>query len=135
MVFIAGALVSGRIAPLAIAIVLLGAVYVIPGVDGALPVSIYAGALLLTAELAWWSIDERVPARVELGTRDKRLAALLAVVAGGTAAAALVQLAASTDSERSPTATTIAVAAALACLAVVALLGRARGLGGTKTNA
>jgi hypothetical protein len=129
LLFVTWALVSGRVTPLAIAIGLLGAIYVIPGMDGALPAPVYAGALLLMAELAWWSIDERVPAHVERGTRARRLAALLAVVACGTAAATLVQLAANADTARSPTATAIAVGAVLACLAVVAVLGRARGLG------
>jgi hypothetical protein len=104
----------------------LGTIYVIPEGDRAIPASIYGGALLLIAELAFWSLDERAPGRVEPVTATPRLLGILAVVATGVAAGALVLLASESDVARSPARTAAGVGAILACIAVLALLARAR---------
>ena len=87
------ALLTGRFWPVGLVLVLLGTIYVVPGGDRAIPAPIYAGALLLIAELAYWSLDERGPGRIEPGTAMPRLLGTLAVVVIGMAAAALVLLA------------------------------------------
>jgi hypothetical protein len=118
------ALVSGRVTPISVALLLLGAIYVIPEGDRATPAPIYGGALLLTAELAFWSLDERAPGRVEPGTGTTRLVGVLVVMATGVAASALVLLASEADTARSPAGTAAGAGAILACIAVLTALAR-----------
>ena len=108
------------------ALLLLGATYLVPEGDRAIPAPIYGGALLLIAELAYWSLDERAPGRVEPGTAAPRVIGILAVVATGVAAGALVLLASEPEVARSPARTAAGVGAILACIAVLAVLARAR---------
>jgi hypothetical protein len=92
--------------------------------DASTPVS--AGALLLTAELAWWSIETRVPAwsQPELGAL--RAATVLLVCAGATVVSALVALAASASVGGGTVLELTGVAAAIGALAVVAWVARSR---------
>ena len=83
-------------------------------------------ALLLIAELAYWSLDERAAGRIEPGTTTPRLLGILAVVATGIAAAALVLLASESDVARSPARTAAGFGAILACVAVLGTLTRSR---------
>jgi hypothetical protein len=57
----------------------------VPGHGGsAITVALYGSGLLLTGELAQWSLDERTPERVLAGASAPRLVAMLAVaVAAG----------------------------------------------------
>ena len=73
---------------------LLGAIY--PDGMQSLPGPVYAGLLVLTAELAFWSLDERGPGRVEPGAGAPRLRGIIAVTATGVAASALARLRGST---------------------------------------
>ena len=107
-------------------LVVLGTIYVVPGGDRAIPAPVYAGALLLIAELAFWSLDERAPGRIEPGTARPRLLAILAVVAVGVAAAALVLVASESDVARSSARTAAGFGAILACVAVLSALARSR---------
>ena len=66
-----------------IALLLLGALHVIPDGDPSIGTVIYGSCLLLTAELAYWSIDEHGHRPVEPGVFAPRLLAILAVVAAG----------------------------------------------------
>jgi hypothetical protein len=102
----------------------MGAIYVVPEGDRAIPAPIYAGALLLIAELAFWSLDECAPGRVEAGTATPRLIGILGVVVIGIAAGALVLFASESDVARSPARTAAGVVAILACVAVLAALER-----------
>ena len=117
-------LFSGRSWPVGLVLVLLGAIYVVPEGDRAIPAPIYAGALLLIAELAYWSVADRAAGRLEPGTVIPRLLGILAVVVTGGAAATLVLLASDSDVARSPARTAAAVGAILACIAVLGLLAR-----------
>ena len=119
-------LLADRPWPAFVALVLLGAIYVVPEGDRAIPAPIYGGALLLIAELAYWSLDERAPGRIEPATATPRLLAILAVVATGIAAGALVLLASESDVARSPARTAAGVGAILACVAVLGTLARSR---------
>lgn len=105
---------------------MLGTIYVVPEGDRTTPAPIYGGVLLLIAELAFWSLDERAPGRVEPGTAMPRVIGILAVVATGVAAGALVLLASESDVARSPARTAAGVGAILACVAVLAVLARSR---------
>ena len=118
------ALLAGRAWPVCLVLVLLGTIYVIPEGDRAIPAPIYAGALLLIAELAYWSVADRAAGRLEPGTVIPRLLGILAVVVTGGAAATLVLLASDSDVARSPARTAAAVGAILACIAVLGLLAR-----------
>jgi hypothetical protein len=122
---VAAGLATGLVTPLLAALVLLGAIY--PEGGQAIPAPIYAGALLLTAELAFWWLDERDAGRVEPGTGTPRLLGIVAATATGVAAAALVLLASEIDTARSPLATTAGVAAVLGSVAVLLVLARLRG--------
>ena len=118
------ALFAGRSWPVCLVLVLLGAIYVVPEGDRAIPAPIYAGALLLIAELAYWSVGDRAAGRIEPGTAPPRLLGILAVVITGVAAATLVLLASDSDVARSPARTAAAVGAILACVAVLGALAR-----------
>jgi hypothetical protein len=119
---VAAALATGLVTPVFAALVVLGAIF--PEGEHAIPAPIYAGVLLLAAELAFWALDERAPGRVEPGIGAPRLLGILAVTATGVAASTLVLLAAETDTTRSPAATAAGVAAILGFVAVlVALAG------------
>ena len=109
------ALAAGSSAPIPFALLLLGAIYTIPEGDRAVAAPIYGSALLLTAELAYWSLDERVRQRVQAGVFTPRLLAILAVAAGAIPASALALIAADAEVTRSP-ATTAACAAAISAL-------------------
>jgi hypothetical protein len=86
---------------------------------------LYAGGFLLVAELAWWSLEPRVPAWVERGTALRRLAGVLLACAGGSIVAALVVIAAGVPIHGGFGLELAGVLAATAALAVVA--GVARG--------
>jgi hypothetical protein len=122
---VAAGLATGLATPLLASVVLLGAIY--PEGGQAIPAPIYAGALLLTAELAFWWLDERDAGRVEPGTGTPRLLGIVAATATGVAAAALVLLASEIDTTRSPLATAAGVAAILGSVAVLLVLARLRG--------
>jgi hypothetical protein len=121
------ALAAGRSSPIPFALLLLGAIYAIPGGERTIAAPIYGGALLLTAELAYWSLEERVRQRVQAGVFRPRLLAMLAVSAGAIPLSALVLAAAEADLARTPLTTAAGAAAVVGCLALLAALaGRER---------
>ena len=120
------ALAAARSAPIPFALLLLGAIYAIPEGERAIAAPIYGSALLLTAELAYWSLDERVPHRVHAGVVRQRLVAILAVSAAAIPPSALVLIAAEADVARSPALTAAAAAAIVACVALLTALARVR---------
>jgi hypothetical protein len=120
------ALTAGRSAPIPFALLLLGAVYAIPRGNRAIPAPIYGSVLLLTAELAYWSLEERVRKRVQAGVLAPRMLAILAVAAASIPASALVLVVAQADVGRSPALTAAGAAAVVACVALVAALARLR---------
>jgi hypothetical protein len=109
-----------------IALLLVGALHVIPDGDRSIGTVIYGSALLLTAELAYWSIDEHGGRPVEPGVFVPRLLAILAVVAAGIPASALVLMAADVDISRSPASTAAGATAIVACVALLAAMARRR---------
>jgi hypothetical protein len=120
------ALAAARSAPIPFALLLLGAIYAIPEGERAITAPIYGSALLLTAELAYWSLDERVRQRVQGGVFAPRLLAILAVSAAAIPPSALVLIAAEADVARSPALTAAAAAAIVACVALLTALARVR---------
>ena len=120
------ALAAARSAPIAFAVMLLGAIHTIPGGDRAIATPIYASALLLTAELAYWSLDERVRQRVQAGAYTPRLLVILVVALATAPASALVLIAAEADVGRSPALTAAGAAAVVACVGLLAALARLR---------
>ncbi len=87
---------------------------------------LYAAGFLLAAELAWWSIEPRVPAWTEHGTALRRVAAVAGACAGGSALAALVVLAAGAPLHGGIGLELVGVTAATAAVAVVAAVARSR---------
>jgi len=85
---------------------------------------VYAAGLLLTAELAWWSIEQRVPAWSQPGVALRRLLVIVALCAAGAALAALIVVAAGSPLEGGVGLELVGVAAAVAAVAVVAALAR-----------
>jgi hypothetical protein len=83
-----------------------------------------AGALLFVAELAWWSIEPRVPAWAETALPPLRLAGVLAVCAAGALLAALVLVVASSRLTGGVLLELVGVLAAISALAVVAWVAR-----------
>ena len=120
------ALTAGRTAPIPFALLLLGAIYTIPDGDRAIAAPIYAGGLLITAELAYWSLDERVRRRVQAGVATPRLLAILAVAAAAIPSGALVLIAAEADVSRSPAVTAAGAAAVVSCIGLLTALARVR---------
>jgi hypothetical protein len=120
------ALTAGRTAPIPLALLLLGGIYGIPDGDRAIAAPIYGGGLLLTAELAYWSLDERVRRRVQAGVATPRLLAILAVAAAATPSGALVLIAAEANVSRSPVLTATGAAAIVTCIGLLTALARVR---------
>jgi len=116
------ALIPASSAPIPFALLLLGAIYTIPHGDRAIAAPIYGSALLLTAELAYWSLDERVRQRVQADVATPRLLAILAVTTAAIPVSALVLIAAEADVARSPASTAAGATAIVACVALLAAL-------------
>jgi hypothetical protein len=87
---------------------------------------LYAAGFLLAAELAWWSIEPRVPAWAEYGTTARRLGVVVTACAGGAVLSALVVLAAGAPLHGGLALELVGVAAATAALVVVAAVARSR---------
>jgi hypothetical protein len=87
---------------------------------------LYAAAFLLVAELAWWSLEPRVPAWAEPGTALWRLVTVLLACAGGGIVSALVVIAAGAPIHGGFGLELAGVLAATAALAVVAVVARTR---------
>lgn len=121
---LAAALASRSWPPIALAVVVLGALYVLPDGDRALPAPLYAAALLVMAELAFWSIETGLRLRAEPGADAPRLAAALAVAAGSVPIGALALAAGGADADRSVALTAAGAAAVVACGAVFVVLSR-----------
>jgi len=117
-------------AALALGVVLLGAEQALrlelgPGtVDPWTP--LYAAGLLLTAELAWWSIEPRVPAWSDTAVVLRRLGAITGVCVVAAVVAALIVLAAGAPFRGGLGLELVGVVAAVAAVAVVAGLARVR---------
>jgi hypothetical protein len=122
------ALVTGSSVPIPCALVLLAALYAIPGGERAVWAPLYGAGLLLCAELAYWSLESRVAQVVHGDVVAPRLLAILGVVAASVPAGALVLLAAESDLGRSPALTAAAALALAACAGLLAVLAKA-GLG------
>ncbi|MDX6514060.1 MAG: hypothetical protein QOE36_3564 [Gaiellaceae bacterium] len=93
MLFLAVGL-SGRPSVVPLALVALGAEYLAAwgasgaGVDGRAPV--YGGALLLVAELAYWSLETDAPTVDDPAVRTRRLGSVAALAGSGAAVGALL---------------------------------------------
>jgi hypothetical protein len=85
---------------------------------------LYAGAFVLVAELAFWSIERRIPAWSERGPAERRLAYLAGTSAGAAVVAAVVLVAAAASGGGGIGLEAIGVAATIAALALVAVLVR-----------
>lgn len=85
---------------------------------------VYAGAFVLVAELAFWSIERRVPAWSEPGLVERRLAYLGGSSAGAAAVAGLVLVIAAASGGGGAALEAIGVAAAIGALVLVAVLAR-----------
>jgi hypothetical protein len=123
------ALAAARSTPIPFALLLLGAMYAIPDGERAIAAPIYGGALLLTAELAYWSLDERLRQRVQAGALAPRLLGILAVSAAAIPASALALIMADADVARSPATTAAGAAAVVACVALLTALAGVRSSG------
>jgi hypothetical protein len=123
------AVVTGRSAPIPCALLLLGALYAVPDGDRAVWAPLYGGGLLLCAELAYWSLEERRAQPVFGDVVTPRLVSILLVAAASVAAGALVLLAGEADVGRSPATTAAASLAVAACAGLLVLLVRARASG------
>lgn len=85
---------------------------------------VYAGAFVLVAELAFWSIERRVPAWSEPGLAERRLAYVAGASAAAAALAGLVLVAAAASGGGGVALEAIGVAAAIGALVLVAALVR-----------
>ena len=83
-----------------------------------------AGFLLLVAELAWWSIEPRVPAWSEPWLAPLRLVSVLAVCSSGAVLAGIVLVVASSQVGGGVVLELVGVLAAISALAVVAWVAR-----------
>jgi hypothetical protein len=114
--------------PLVVGLVCLGADQAVRLATGPSRVDpwtpVYAAAFLLTAELAWWSIEPRVPAWSDWEVLVRRLAAIASWCVGGALLAALVVLAAGAPLTGGVGLELVGVAAAVTAIAVVAVVAR-----------
>jgi hypothetical protein len=126
IVFLGLGLSTRRSAAIPIALLVLGALHVIPDGDRTIGTVIYGSGLLLTAELAHWSIDEHGRRPVEAGVFAPRLLAILAVVAVGIPPSVVVHVVADVDISRSTASTAAGATAIVACVALLAAMARRR---------
>jgi hypothetical protein len=115
------AVVTRRAAPIPFALVLLGSLYAIPEGDRVVWAPVYGGGLLLSAELAYWSLEARVAQVVYGDVTAPRLAAVVLVSAASVPAGAPVLLAAEAGIGRSPATTAAAALAVAACAGLLAV--------------
>jgi hypothetical protein len=87
----------------------------------------YAAAVLLVAELAWWSIEPRVAASSQPEALVRRLLTLVGICAGAGLLAALLVLVAGAPLEGGVGLELVGVAAASAAVGVVAAVARRPG--------
>lgn len=92
--------------------------------DEATPLT--AGALLLAAELAWWSIEPRVPAWAEPGVAVRRVGTVMSTCVAATIVSAVVVVAAGAPVGGGTLLELAGVVAAVTALAVVAWVARPR---------
>jgi hypothetical protein len=115
-------------APLVLGIACLGAEQAVRLTDGPSSVDpwtpVYAAGFLLAAELAWWSIEPRVPAWSDLEVLVRRILTIAVCLVGGALLAALVVLAAGAPLRGGVGLELVGVAAAVAAIAVVAAIAR-----------
>jgi hypothetical protein len=90
-------------------------------VDEATP--LVATGLLLVAELAWWSVEPRVPAWGQAGVLARRVGTLVLTCAGALVVSAVVVVAAGAPVTGGTVLELLGVVAATAALAVVVLVG------------
>ena len=83
---------------------------------------VYAGAFVLVAELAFWSIERRVPAWTEGGLAERRLARLAGVSAGAVVVSGLVLILGAASGGGGVALEAIGVVAAIGAIALVAVL-------------
>jgi hypothetical protein len=83
-----------------------------------------AGALLLVAELAWWSIEPRVPAWSQPALASRRLLTVLVACAAASAVSAVVLVASGAPLRGGVGLELVGILAATAAVAVVAFVAR-----------
>jgi hypothetical protein len=89
---------------------------------------VLGGALLLCAELAWWSIEPRIPAWSQPGLALRRVAAIVALCLVGAGLGAVLLVAAGSSLSGGVPLELAGVLAATAAVAVLAWVAR-RGVG------
>jgi hypothetical protein len=115
-------------APLVLGIACLGAEQSVRLATGPSTVDpwtpLYAAGFLLAGELAWWSIEPRVPAWSDWQLLVRRLSAIAGCCVGGALLAALVVLAAGAPLTGGVGLELVGVAAAVTTIAIVAVVAR-----------
>jgi hypothetical protein len=125
-----GGLLARWSAALAVGVALLGAQQAVrlslgpDALDTWTP--LVAGALLLVAELAWWSIEPRVPAWSQPLLAGRRLLTVLVACAGASAVSAVVLVASGAPLSGGVGLELVGILAATAAVAVVAFEARSR---------
>ncbi len=131
LVVLAGGLVLSIPFTVPVAIVFLGAEYVaIVGfetdtLDTRAP--LVAGALLAVAELAYWSLELKLPVADEAGTSLRRVALIAGLVLGVLALGAVLLALVEAVSAGGPAVDMLGAAAALGALALLAFAARSTG--------
>ncbi len=129
---LAAGLTGGWSSPVGVGLALLGAEYAVfftagpSGVDVWTP--LYAAGFLLAAELAYWSLEQRVPAWADPAVLVRRLVLLLACGAGAAALAAAMIVAAGASVGGGLGLEVVGIVAAVAVLTLVAAVARIGGL-------
>jgi hypothetical protein len=126
--FLVAGLVLRWSGALAVGVALLGAqqatrlAFGPDALDEATP--LIAGALLLAAELGWWSIEPRIPAWAQAGVAVRRVLTLFCTCVAGIVVSAVVVLAAGAGVGGGTLLLLTGVVAATAALGVLALVAR-----------
>ncbi|HET7854866.1 MAG TPA: hypothetical protein VFL41_00255 [Gaiellaceae bacterium] len=129
---LAAGLTGGWSSPVGVGLALLGAEYAVffaagpSGVDVWTP--LYAAGFLLAAELAYWSLEQRVSAWSDPAVLVRRLVLLVACCAGAAAVAAAMIVAAGASVGGGLGLEIVGITAAVAVLALVAGVARVGGL-------
>jgi len=120
------ALLAARPIGITAAVLLLGAALFVghEALPPAGPLALYAGGLLLLAELGFWSLERRTRVRAERGVDVRRWLALIAVVSASVAVALVVLLVGAEPRVQGTAVEAVGVAAAVGVAGLALLLLR-----------
>ncbi len=126
VIILAGGLVLGWQSAIRWTLLVLGLAYVVTLVAGQAALDarspMYAGGLLLLAELGYWSVGASLPAQADSGVSAQRVIAIVITVLTAIGVGALLFLVAGLPIAAGATLTAVGIGAAIAAMGIIGAL-------------